>query len=488
MKLLGSILLFLFLLLGGVLHTTMASVEISHFQQDNKYQEIILRGDSFFINKSYEAAIIEYKKALAIKPTATYPKQKIEQIKQLKNLRHNQKPYQERIHEGDKLMAQEKYEDAINIYNEAIAIRPTEQYPKNRIKEIQKRQNEEWKLRQVYHQTIQEADRLFAQGITNSALVRYQDAHRLIPKESYPNEMIQKIQSQLTLESNAQTKYENFISTGLENLKKENLQLAKKAFSSALQIKKNDPFSTKKLAEIEVLITSFEEKERLYTISIQRGDVFLKQKLYNKARNSYSTALSHLNRSYPREKLNEINKLMQAKKKKGNSTYKRLIKEGDKLFSGLMYVQALNSFTNANKLKPKEDYPITMIAKIQEELNKAGLRKLLTTAETIAKNSKKQFSFKPIPKADRNDNYFHIELSNLSDSEVKVHLNFGMKEAKNGGYAFDLAKNESKKIIIPIGNKLKWFSEDNNWVSIYCLKGELKIKTFEILKSKHFED
>ncbi len=488
MKSLKAVLIFLLLLLGSITHAVKANNDIKFSQQDSKYQRIIQRGDSYYKNKSYEAAIIEYQKALSINPNASYPKQKIEQLKQLTKTKHSYSPYQEKTIEGDILLAQENYEDAIQIYNEAIAIRPTEQYPKNRIKEIQKIQNEEWKLRQVYHQTIQEADRLYKQGVTNSALIRYQDAQQLIPSESYPNEMIKKIQSQLKLEANTQTKYENFISNGLEYIKEEKLKLAKKAFSSALQIRKNDPFSIKKLEEIEQLMAAFEEKERLYSISIQRGDVFLKQKLYNKARNSYSTALSYLNRSYPREKLNQINKLLKEKKKKENSSYERLIKEGDKLFSGLMYVQALNSFKNANKLKPEEDYPKIMIAKIQEELDKAGLRQLLTKVEIIPKDNKKQFFFKPIPKTDRNDNYFHIEIKNLSDNGVKVHLDFGMKGAKNGGYVFDLNKQESKKIIIPIGNKLKWFSEDNDWVSIYCLKGELQIKTFKILKSKHFEN
>ncbi len=61
---------------------------------------------------------------------------------------------------------------------------------------------------------------------------------------------------------------------------------------------------------------------------------------------------------------------------------------------------------------------------------------------------------------------------------------YGIGTAKNGGFVVSVpADSEYHDYIIRVGNQYKWFSEDNNWISIYPENGDIEISLLRISKS-----
>ena len=95
-------------------------------------------------NLSYENAKTTYNEALKLKPDEQYPKDQISAIDQKlqdiqaenDRLNKQQKDYDDQIIIADKLFNEEKWQESTDAYKKAQEIKPDEVYPKQRIDEI----------------------------------------------------------------------------------------------------------------------------------------------------------------------------------------------------------------------------------------------------------------------------------------------------------------------------------------------------------------
>ncbi len=125
---------------------TMAEAE----ELQKKYEVVIAKADLLFSNSDWLSAIATYEKALDIKSDENYPKEQIKKIQatlsaeklakeeaqKTKILEEKRKSYEEAISKADKELANKQYSFAKQFYRKALSILPDEQYPKNKLKEI----------------------------------------------------------------------------------------------------------------------------------------------------------------------------------------------------------------------------------------------------------------------------------------------------------------------------------------------------------------
>jgi tetratricopeptide (TPR) repeat protein len=104
---------------------------------DKEYNEIIATADNLFDQQKYNDAKTYYLKALEIKEEEEYPVQRIEEIDEILR-REAELRYQNEINSADSFFAAQEYEKAINGYIKASKIKPEERYPKDKINEINK--------------------------------------------------------------------------------------------------------------------------------------------------------------------------------------------------------------------------------------------------------------------------------------------------------------------------------------------------------------
>jgi N-acetylmuramoyl-L-alanine amidase len=131
------------------------SAQVANAANEELYNGFIKEADENYKAKKYDDAQTKYEKCNELKPEERYPlarideckKKLIEQKSKLSTEEQKQKEAQAKyntlIRSGDKLVAQNKWDAAIVQYKQAAEIIPEQNYPKEKIKELEKTIEEE---------------------------------------------------------------------------------------------------------------------------------------------------------------------------------------------------------------------------------------------------------------------------------------------------------------------------------------------------------
>ncbi|MBI3502459.1 MAG: hypothetical protein HY063_11770 [Bacteroidetes bacterium] len=310
---------------------------------DKKYKDLIAKADNLFSQKNYPSAKSSYSDASSLKPAEAYPKQKIAEIDKIladldsqKSAAEKEQKYKDAIAKADKLFAAKDYSNSKTSYNDALAVKPTEPYPKQKIAEIDKiladldaaksAADKQKELDAKYKAAIAKADAAFTSKEYAAAKTSYTDASGIKPAEQYPKTRLAEIEKILAdlAAKNASDKtlndnYQSAITRGDLAFNSKTYANAKAAFNEALTYKPNEPYPKQKLAEIEKLekgladAAAQKERENNYAIAIGKADDFFKMKNYPAARTNYQQASDiKPEEKYPKEKLKQIEDIIKA--------------------------------------------------------------------------------------------------------------------------------------------------------------------------------
>ncbi len=166
------------------------------------YEQAITQADAAFTRKTYNIAKFFYYKAVEIKSWEQYPKDRINEILALTNSllsEKEEKEYRDVIAKGDEAYFNKDISIARFYYNKAISIKKEDNYPRIKIKDIQKliEQDEQDQLNLEYRNLIELADQ--ALEIENFSIARfnYNKAITLKPAEKYPKDQLKRIRETL---------------------------------------------------------------------------------------------------------------------------------------------------------------------------------------------------------------------------------------------------------------------------------------------------
>lgn len=115
------------------------SAKIEKCEEQANYKETIAIADKAFSTEDFLTAHNMYEKAMEICPEAEYSKNKVAETKQIiyKKGYHNEE--NERINiiaAADTAFAQKNYAKARDYYQRALIMKPSDPYPKQKLKEI----------------------------------------------------------------------------------------------------------------------------------------------------------------------------------------------------------------------------------------------------------------------------------------------------------------------------------------------------------------
>jgi hypothetical protein len=338
---------------------------------DETYKDAITKADKFFEAKAYSQSKSAYYEALAIKPNEGYPKKQLAAIDQKlgemqtqpvvqssgkqtgdDNEKRADKEYSDAIDKADKSFANRSYYSARLGYTEAAKLKPGEEYPKKKIKEI---------------------DGVLAE---------------IAAKEQQEKERIAK-------QKDIDDKYAAAIVKADKAIQSKNYDAAKASYYTAMGLKPNEPYPTGKLAEIEQILATkaAEENEKLaktklkeiddkYAVAIAKADKAFRANDFSTAEASYNAALElKPGEEYPamqqaaiEKKRMEIAALEAAEKdrleklKAIDNDYNKAISTADAALADKNYDDAKVAYYAALELKPGEQYPKTKLAAIEKAL------------------------------------------------------------------------------------------------------------------------
>jgi len=568
--------------------------------KQNSYKQSIVVADKLFGEKQYLEAKIEYQKAVSLKPDEKYP---VDRIKDIDKILESQKialgQYNKLLQEADALYAQGKFDKAMAQYKAASTIRPTEQYPKDKLFEIKKKQEEELAINEQFNKAMADADESYKQKYYDKALSRYQDAVKLKPgskkandriaeittmlaslakteqdyndavtkgdnlfalknyseaklsymkaanlkpKEEYPKTKIAEIENLIASQKAQQAEYNKIVAAAdrmmdskdylkakekynealgvlpNEQYPKDKLKViadiilareiaaqeaynskigeadafmankqydqAKLKYQEALKMRPDEEYPVQKIAEIERLITDLATLQANYSKIIAAADKSFKAKEYDAAKSKYVEAAALMpEESYPKDQIEAINKIFKAEKERIQQEYDKAIADADKFFSANVFGKALDSYRFAKKIKPDEDYPDEMVNKILKILDENAVRNIMGSPVTIANQAVEKFTFDPVTIENRKASLIFIKARNITGNEFRVVMSYGKGSSKNGGFMIPIpATGKTKEFIIPIGKQDKWFTEDNDWLSLTPQGGDVEVMLIKITR------
>lgn len=416
-----------------------------------KQQQIaafIQEGKSAFDREEFEAAEKSFKSVLELdKSNATATqyladiKSKLEAKKKANDLK---KQWEELVSKGDAASAASKWEEAINLYSQAIKIENNQQVA-DKIANAQQKLNEQLNAKELdakYQATIKAADDLRNSEKWNEAILKYTEAKQIKPNETYPQLEIDKINLILANKKNDEAKnaqIASLLTEGQNALTSQDYNLAKTKYQAVLALDAKNATATNKLAEISAIEAQLLDKQKSEEQFAQlkaSGKEAFNAENYDKAISDFEKALKIKNDTEITNLIAQI-----ASKKAANTERKaeidRLLAKGKEAFDKKAWADAAESYNKVLKLDENNLTAKSQLAIIEGELLKAkNSAKIAEEFEHLKAQGLTEYQAKEWEKARHS---FSEALKLKSDSEVSKKLEDVNKQLE------ELAKIEKLK-------------------------------------------
>lgn len=386
---------------------------------DKPYDELIKQAEVFEDQNLFSEAIKKYEEAGKIKPASKFPVSKINEIKHryetiqstASKTEQNQTDYLSIIKKADLAFQKNNYKEAALNYELASNLKPFENYPKDKLKELKDIQNKEKtdyketlsnRADKQYNEAISLADEHFKAGRYTEARVYYKRAFLYKPDEAYPYNQLNVIDDLYSksvrkeLEKKAEKDtvrqmitgdiksglsksekdqlllFQNLLKQADEAFDKKDFSVARVYYKRAQNLRPEDEFTKSQLAKIEEYLKSrmSEASNVQYKENIQKANEAFQNSDFSVARFFYQNAQKvNPNEEYPKKQLLAIEKieadlLQQEIQKK----YIEIIDVADNAYYDENFPVAKYQYNKALEIKPNDDYAKSRLENIQRVL------------------------------------------------------------------------------------------------------------------------
>jgi len=335
--------------------------------KEEEYYQIIDLADVYFDENAFVKAIQEYNKALQVIPGDEYATDKIKEINRLRTEEKDRiDAYNTEIAEGDKLVKENKFEEAIYHYSEALNYFPEKKQPREQINLAQQLKTEFDNNTVLFDTEVEEAERYLLIKDYATALEHYEKALSIFPDNKDVASKIKKIRP----EAESQKKYNEIVQAADEMYINKDLINARLKYGDAIKIRPEDSYPKDMISRIEEqLALQRKDVDKSYKNAIASADSLFNLKEYNPAKGAYSMALAFKpNEAYPASQIKEIENLINEQRKAFEADYSNKIAKADELYAAAQYQQAKELYEMALTIKPDDEYPKQKLADIDQQL------------------------------------------------------------------------------------------------------------------------
>ena len=385
-------------------------------KKDAEFNRLIAAGDANVNQSKYADAINSFKQALVIRTGDSIALARIadteKQLALAGDKAKKDAEFSRLIAFGDANVGQSKYTEAIINFKSALDIKPNDSIALARIAEAEKQialLGDKAKKDAEYKRLIVAGDANVSQSKFGEAIINFKSALDIKPNDTIALVRIAEAEKQLALAGDKVKKdaeFNRLIAAGDANVSSFKYPEAIINFKSALDIKPNDSIALARIAEAEkqlALAGDKAKKDAEFNRLIVAGDANVSQSKYSDAIINFKSALDiKPNDSVALARLAEAEKqlALAGDKAKKDAEFSRLIAEGDANVSQLKYVDALNSYKNALKLK-NDAIVVAKIAETERLMQLAETERLRLESDKQAIALKQQKYKEAIDKANQ---------------------------------------------------------------------------------------
>ena len=354
---------------------------------EKEYLGLVQQADALFKSKKYEEAKVIYAQAFEMKPSESYPAQRVKVIEnavaaeQAAIIKTKENGYADAMASGNNALARNLFEEARGFFQKALTIKPEDMAAKSRLTEVDRAAQvfaNQKSLEEQYSNHIKTGDGLMAQKNWNAAKESFSRALALKPGDKYAGTKITAIDNTVAAEQAATLKvknesYNDALSSGNTALSKNQFEIAREFYQKALTFKPEDQTAKSRIAEANRLEADFgkqKSQQEAYAKIISVADGQFASKELTEARKSYVSALSvKPGDSYAETRITAIDRTIAAENaarlKATEDGYKGAIGAAQTAIAQKTYNQAKEYLQKALSVKPGDAYATGKIAEVE---------------------------------------------------------------------------------------------------------------------------
>jgi tetratricopeptide (TPR) repeat protein len=352
--------------------------------EDKRYREWIVKGDALVKEANYLEAIKMFNSASEMRPTEKEPREKAEEAARLSKDSETDanRLFEKMITAAKENIENSDYEKAKDLVNRAISFRPAEKRPEDRrpedlLKSIEFLE----KTEKSYQGFVASAEKEAEAKSYKSAIELYKKAAELRPKEEQPQKRIKELSELLNSQmglAEIEKKYQENFSKGVSEMDIKSYKMALESFEKAQSFKPNDQATKDKISELKQLIEEKEkslsnaaDRKKLVESLVKEANLLFEKRDWSQAKSKYNQVVElDPGQPFSVARVIECDAKLQAEKDKlGELAYVELIANADKNFAEKDFLRSKDLFEKANGLKPADNYPVKKLAELERLLN-----------------------------------------------------------------------------------------------------------------------
>ena len=297
--------------------------------------------------------------------------------------------YQSLITMGDKEFNKAEYIKAKSYYQEALRLKKDDPTAKNKLNKTLQKIREQSEKEEIFYQHIDIADNHYNNGDYENALISYNKAIKLFPKDGYTLEQIKIVTQKINDDKETIAAFNEFVKNGDNFMSVQKYTEATIQYKSALELYPNNNNVKEKYQEAKNKKDNYDRQSSYFEQLKREAQELTLRKKYTEAIEKYSEALT----IFPEDSeiKSEINSL--TIKRDVAERYNSKINEADSLYLEKSYEKAQNAYNEALKVIPEDPYSLDMLARIDETVNSdeylslKNYRILIEEAKTLENNN-----------------------------------------------------------------------------------------------------
>ncbi|HOI32161.1 MAG TPA: hypothetical protein PLC47_05300, partial [Bacteroidales bacterium] len=392
-------------------------------QRENNYNNLITTADQAFEANQFEQALTAYKDASALFDDRTYPLEQISLINEKMAAKAASEALEQKyltlIAQGDEALSNRLASEAKTAFEEALSLKPAEEYPKNQLQKVEsllKEIAENLAFEEAFTNNIRTADSLFALAEWENARIAYQKAEKMKTNDHIVSQLAAidlKLEEIATAEA-FEARITAMQITADEAFEAGQWQQAIAQYDEILKLEANNEHALNRkasaMAELEAIAA---EREQRFNEAILAGDELMEEKAFADALIQYKLAKGiQPDNELADNKIKSAEGLLEAEMMKLRTAYNKLVREGDQHYKAKTYDKAIEQYNKADQLKTGDPYPAEMIASIARQMQENKLVELNLNPIVISSGNAKRFSFEPVNIAERRSNYILVKARN----------------------------------------------------------------------------
>ena len=246
-------------------------------------------GNTKFASNDFISAKTYYEMALKQRPNDTEAKKKLDQtLVKIQQDSEKQEVFYAHLDAGDALNAQNKYEEALEEYNKALAIFPDDKYVGAQAETIRGILKERSDKQEAYNTAIAQGNNLLEEENFDAAIMQFEIAKDIFPNDNLPKERIAEAKRLQSVYNEKVSRFNNLMEEANNLSLRKNFDGAIQKLNQALEIFPND-------SQAQTLLQTMQSSKATndaYNAIIAEADQLYESKAYKEAKTKYQSALS----------------------------------------------------------------------------------------------------------------------------------------------------------------------------------------------------